>query len=322
MREHTIRVPERELHRQVLAYVGRRVRNREDAEDIAQEVMLRVHRHSAELAHVEGVSAWVYRIAANGITDHYRRASRREVPSGRAADVPEPELDIGVPTWREPATDELRHSLASCLPPLVERLSPRYRHALELTDLEGFSQTEAAPRPGALSVGHEGARGSAPAYSCAIACASAATSSSIVAAASSPSGRAATGARPAERGSGSEALRTEGPRCGSAVDGAVVADRQWQPDERQAGDHREREPDRPPIEAGQHQVAHRLQHVLGRVGGDHRPQDTARNLLLGLVGGGEEDQEERHREDRLHGLRVLGLERQVGGQHAERDDAE
>lgn len=162
MREHTIRVPERELHRQVLAYVGRRVRNREDAEDIAQEVMLRVHRHSAELAHVEGVSAWVYRIAANGITDHYRRASRREVPSGHAADVPEPELDIGVPTWREPATDELRHSLASCLPPLVERLSPRYRHALELTDLEGFSQTEAAPRPGALSVGHEGARAARP----------------------------------------------------------------------------------------------------------------------------------------------------------------
>jgi RNA polymerase sigma-70 factor, ECF subfamily len=151
MREHAIHVPERELHRQLLAYVGRRVRSREDAEDIAQEVMLRIHRHSAELLHVERMSAWVYRIAANAITDHYRRASRRELPSGHAADVPEPEPDIAAATRTEPDTDELRQNLASCLPPLVERLSASYRHAIELTELEGISQTEVAPRLG-LSV--------------------------------------------------------------------------------------------------------------------------------------------------------------------------
>ena len=141
----------RELHEQVLGYVARRVGSREDAEDIAQEVMLRIHRHSAELLHVERMSAWVYRIAANTITDHYRRAGRREVPWGHADDVPEPAPDTAASAWMEPDTDQLRQQLASCLGPLVERLSPSYRHALELTDLEGFSQTEAAPRLG-LSV--------------------------------------------------------------------------------------------------------------------------------------------------------------------------
>jgi RNA polymerase sigma-70 factor (ECF subfamily) len=141
----------RELHQQVLGYVARRVGSREDAEDIAQEVMLRIHRHSAQLPHVERMTAWVYRIAANKVTDHYRRAARREVPSGHAVDVPEPERDTAWPTWLEPDTDHVRQDLAACLPPLVERLSPSYRRALELTDLEGISQTDAAPRLG-LSV--------------------------------------------------------------------------------------------------------------------------------------------------------------------------
>jgi RNA polymerase sigma-70 factor, ECF subfamily len=136
----------RELHQQVLGYVGRRVGSRHDAEDIAQEVMLRIHRHSADLVHVERTNAWMYRIAANAITDHYRRAARREVPSGYAQDVAG-----SAPACGEPDTGQLRQGLATCLPPLLERLSPSYRNALELIDLEGMSQTEAAPRLG-LSV--------------------------------------------------------------------------------------------------------------------------------------------------------------------------
>ena len=39
----------RELHDRVLSYVTRRVRNREDAEDIAQEVKARVQRGRRQL---------------------------------------------------------------------------------------------------------------------------------------------------------------------------------------------------------------------------------------------------------------------------------
>jgi RNA polymerase sigma-70 factor (ECF subfamily) len=137
----------RELHERVQAFVARRVSSHADAEDIAQEVMLRVHRHSAELEHAERMLGWVYRIATNAITDHYRRPARRELPSGHAADVPEPEPLAGV----EPDPDELRRELAACLAPLIERLSPLYRQALELTEFDGISQVDAAAALG-LSV--------------------------------------------------------------------------------------------------------------------------------------------------------------------------
>ena len=138
----------RELQSRVFGFVSRRVRSREDAEDIAQEVMLRIHRHSADLEHAERMGAWVHRIAANAIADHYRRPARRELPSGQAGDVPETGVE---PAWDEPDTDALRLELASCLAPLLEHLPPIYRQALELTEFEGMSQVEAAERLG-LSV--------------------------------------------------------------------------------------------------------------------------------------------------------------------------
>ena len=138
----------RELHHRVLGYVGRRVGSREDAEDIAQEVMLRVHRHSADLEHGDRMAAWVYRIAANAIADHYRRPARREVPTGHAGDVPEPEPVAASPAWIEPRPEELREALAGCLAPLIERLPPIYRQALELTEFDGVSQVDASARLG------------------------------------------------------------------------------------------------------------------------------------------------------------------------------
>jgi len=139
----------RELQARVLAFVSRRVRSREDAEDIAQEVMLRIHRHSAELERVDRMSAWVNRIASNAIADHYRRPARRELASGRAADVPE--VAVASLPAEDDSADDVRRALAGCLAPLIERLPPLYRQALEVTELGGLSQVEAAAELG-LSV--------------------------------------------------------------------------------------------------------------------------------------------------------------------------
>jgi RNA polymerase sigma-70 factor (ECF subfamily) len=138
----------RELHDRILAFVRRRVPGREDAEDIAQDVMLRIHRHSADLEHADRMTAWVYRIAANAIADHYRRPARRELPSGHAVEVLEPDAEVLVPAWTEAGPEELRKELAACLAPLIERLPPIYRQALEMIEFEGVSQVDAAARLG------------------------------------------------------------------------------------------------------------------------------------------------------------------------------
>ena len=142
----------RELQSRVLAFVSRRVRSREDAEDIAQDVMLRIHRHSADLEHAERMGAWVYRIAANAIADHYRRPARRELPAGRTTDVPESGSEPP-PAIAGAGVDDVRRELAACLSPLIERLPPLYRQALEVTELGGLSQVDAAAELGLTASG-------------------------------------------------------------------------------------------------------------------------------------------------------------------------
>lgn len=134
-----------EFHEGLLGFVQRRVGSRETAEDIVQEVMLRVHRQVGGIERAEAVGAWIHTIARNAITDHYRSAIvRRELASGGEV-VPEA---IAEP---EPDSPDVRGELAACVAPLLTRLPDTYREALTLTELEGLTQAEAAHRLG-LSV--------------------------------------------------------------------------------------------------------------------------------------------------------------------------
>jgi RNA polymerase sigma-70 factor (ECF subfamily) len=141
----------RDLHDQLLGFIARRVRTHEDAEDILQEVMLRIHRSSGELEHVERVTGWIYRITSNAIVDYYRKPARRELPAGWQLDVEDVDGSESASVSDEPDTPELRGELARCLSPLIERLPSSYREALALTELDGITQAEAADRLG-LSV--------------------------------------------------------------------------------------------------------------------------------------------------------------------------
>jgi RNA polymerase sigma-70 factor (ECF subfamily) len=136
-----------EFHEGLLGFINRRVRSSETAEDILQEVMLRIHRQAAGIERAEAVGAWVHAIARNAIADHYRSASvRRELATGS-------EINPGAGGEPEPETPDARGELAACVGPLLKRLPPIYREALTLTELEALTQAEAAVRIGLSSSG-------------------------------------------------------------------------------------------------------------------------------------------------------------------------
>lgn len=122
------------------AFVRRRVRDPHQADDVVADIMLRIHRHLGTIDDHERVTAWVFRIARNAITDHYRRTGRgREV----LAAEPEPAADRSADAWLDDQEATLAE-LASCIRPLVDALPTDYRRALQLTDLGGRSQADAA----------------------------------------------------------------------------------------------------------------------------------------------------------------------------------
>jgi RNA polymerase sigma-70 factor (ECF subfamily) len=129
-----------ELRRVLHAFIARRVRDHDTAEDLTQEVLLKAYRSGVDSAEVGDVAAWLYRIARNTVIDHYRHRDRHPRPGQLPAELVALDLDDDA--------DSARRQLAGCLRPMVESLDQIYREALTLTDLGGLSQAEAARRAG------------------------------------------------------------------------------------------------------------------------------------------------------------------------------
>jgi len=137
-----------EFHDRLLTFIRRRISSETDADDILQEVFLRIHRSAEHLPEVENVSGWVYRITRNTIIDHHRARSSTE---GTTAQAARERLRGDATPTESPGEDgpsEAGVDLARCVQVLVNRLPAPYARAVAMTELEGATQKEAAERLG------------------------------------------------------------------------------------------------------------------------------------------------------------------------------
>jgi RNA polymerase sigma-70 factor (ECF subfamily) len=136
-----------QVHEPLKAFIRKRVSNDAEADDILQEVFVRLHRGVDRLHDRRRLVSWIYQITRHVIIDRYRAAERRrELPVGLARDVEE--RDAGLSKESEPAA---KTELSGCLRPMLDRLPAEYREAINLVELEGLTHQEAAGRIG-LSV--------------------------------------------------------------------------------------------------------------------------------------------------------------------------
>ncbi len=134
-----------EMHDRLLAFVRGRVGSLEDAEDILQDVFVRIHAGLDRLADSDSVTAWTYRITRNAIVDYRRaRAKAANVVAAEAENIAE--ADSGDGAERD-AVEEFSH----CVEPMLGELPEHYRQAVTLTELGGMTQADAAAKLG-LSV--------------------------------------------------------------------------------------------------------------------------------------------------------------------------
>jgi RNA polymerase sigma-70 factor (ECF subfamily) len=61
-----------QLHNRLYRFIRSRLPDEADAEDILQEVFLRIHTHLDTIQDMRKVEGWVYQIARNSIADYYR----------------------------------------------------------------------------------------------------------------------------------------------------------------------------------------------------------------------------------------------------------
>ena len=124
-----------QLHVRLCRFICSRLADEDDAEDILQEVFLRIHANLAYVRDMKKLESWVYQIARNSITDYYRSKRTHVELSDYPVEDEDDSLDIPV-------------SLSPYLREVVESLPEPYREALILTEYQGVSQKELSDRLG------------------------------------------------------------------------------------------------------------------------------------------------------------------------------
>jgi RNA polymerase sigma-70 factor, ECF subfamily len=124
------------FHEPLRRFVLGRVENAAVADDVLQEIYLRIHTHIGGLHDCSRLQAWVYQIARHAVIDHYR--SRR-----MAGELPEA---LALP--EDPCANNAFCELAGSVNAMIAELPPKYRDALALTVYEGLTQQEVASRLG------------------------------------------------------------------------------------------------------------------------------------------------------------------------------
>ncbi len=127
--------------RRLGTFIRSRVENDVEAEDILQEVFIRIHRNLCCQEDWDKPESWIYQIARNLIIDHYRkRRTWVELPEN----LPEE------PDWGEWVNleDDPEAKLALSLREMIDELPEPYRQALILTEYQGLSQKQLAESQG------------------------------------------------------------------------------------------------------------------------------------------------------------------------------
>lgn len=119
-----------QLYTPLFLYIRKRINSKEDAEDLTQEVFLKLSKSNSDT--VNNVKSWVYTIAKNTITDYYRK---RKMYTTEVEDV---SID------EELTNEDVIDDLTRCITPFINKLPDEYRSLLTLSEIENVPQKEIA----------------------------------------------------------------------------------------------------------------------------------------------------------------------------------
>ncbi len=133
------------LHeKQVLGTASRLLGNLEDAQDVAQEVFLRLYRNLHKIPDVQEMGSWLYRVTVNLCHDAHRQRGRRRA---EPLDGPEP-----VSAGADPEVIFARVERSRVVEMGLATLPEKERAAVVLRDVQGLSTREVAEILGSSEV--------------------------------------------------------------------------------------------------------------------------------------------------------------------------
>ena len=125
----------------VTRYIRHLIRDAAEAEDLAQDTLVRAHRHIHALHDPAALAGWLYRIASHLSIDRLRQRART---IQWQVDTPVEDLPIADLNRPSPLTIIQQHEMSDCVQRYVAELSDPYKAVLLFHDVDGLTTNEIA----------------------------------------------------------------------------------------------------------------------------------------------------------------------------------
>ncbi len=128
----------------IVRYLSRLV-GRHEAEDLTQEVFIKVSQALESFRGESKLSTWIYKIATNAAFDHQRDPSFARKKQTTVLNISTPEMEIEIEDKRPSVEKSLiRKEMNQCIRNFIENLPSDYRTVVVLSELEGLKNKEIA----------------------------------------------------------------------------------------------------------------------------------------------------------------------------------
>ncbi|MCO4798777.1 MAG: sigma-70 family RNA polymerase sigma factor [Colwelliaceae bacterium] len=127
----------RDFHQQLLMFIVKKVDSVDVAEDILQEVFIKVNQQIEQLREQDKLASWLYMICRNAIIDYYRKNRNNNTQ------IFEANMDVFIGELSKRHENE---SLHKCIATLINELDETYRQVIEDSEIFELKQAKIAER--------------------------------------------------------------------------------------------------------------------------------------------------------------------------------
>lgn len=128
-----------DFHKVLLGFIKSKVNNHQDAEDILQNVFVKVATGVDDLNRREKLQSWIYTIARNSIVDYYRSNTTKKSIAI--------EDDI-LESFSDDEYNDTTKGLDCCLINFVDQLPEEYRNVILDVEMNGLKQKDLTEKYG------------------------------------------------------------------------------------------------------------------------------------------------------------------------------
>ena len=136
---HNVESVWNEFSGQIRSYLLGKVNRKDDADDLLQDIFIKIHNNLGELKDEKKLAPWIHQIVRNSLTDYYRK---------KRLDTSEYNEDAITSDIDETDDEIFSACVANCINVFINRLPERYKVPLELSDIKGLKQKDIAKQMG------------------------------------------------------------------------------------------------------------------------------------------------------------------------------